>query len=182
MKAFVFCATSEFLGRFDVPDPDSVPAVFPEFKARQPLQAYDYVECGGRRWTLIPGESGLQLVEGRIAAGPGDRPAGGESVSAAEQHARRGETIRVFGLILGALVFVLTVLSAGSRATIEIFMAAALLGTFAGGVLHALGVLISGQALLLKALPPQNSPASSASNEENALRRGTGTGAEPPAA
>lgn len=169
MKARVFSSSNDFLGRFDVADPAAVPAAFPEFKSQHPLQAHDYVECAGLTWTLMPGPGGLQLVPGRIE--PSDSSAASPARSGAPSdtvlHERRGDTIRTLGVITGSIAFlVLFVTGSSRRDLIEVLLVAAFIAAFSGGLLYALGVLIKGQALLLKALSERSPQPSSRSAAE----------------
>jgi|GEM_PF-5080354 len=69
MKVFVFQPSNAPVGSFEVESLDALDAGLEKFRRIECLEAYDFLECAGRRWTLMAGPSGLELVEGKV-----DRP------------------------------------------------------------------------------------------------------------
>ena len=65
MKAFVFKSSNALIGKFDVSSTDQVAGALVRFGESHTLSAYDYIECSGKTWTLMPGTHGLDLIEGR---------------------------------------------------------------------------------------------------------------------
>ncbi len=66
MKAFLFASNNEFKGKFNVSNELSLASDFREYKKHIQTVAYDYVEYDGKTWTVVDGESGLELAVGRI--------------------------------------------------------------------------------------------------------------------
>ncbi len=66
MKVFVFKPTNESIGKFDIERVEDITVAAGRFSETNPLNPYDYLECFGRTWTLVPGPGGLELEEGRI--------------------------------------------------------------------------------------------------------------------
>ncbi len=70
MRVFVFKPTNESIGKFDIERAEDIPAAVGRFSETNPLNPYDYLECFGRTWTLVPGPEGLELEEGKIQRPP----------------------------------------------------------------------------------------------------------------
>ena len=66
MNAFIFSPTHEFKGKFSVDTENSLPQKFKEYSKYNRCLPNDYIECGGKIWTIVSGSSGLELAEGRI--------------------------------------------------------------------------------------------------------------------
>jgi hypothetical protein len=70
MRVFVFKPTNESIGKFDIERAEDLTAAVGRFSETNPLNPYDYLECFGRTWTLVPGPGGLELEEGRVQRPP----------------------------------------------------------------------------------------------------------------
>lgn len=156
MKAFVFKPTNAYIGRFDVGVIGEIPDAFAAFANDHEVFPYVYVECDGHTWTLLEGDEGLHLVEGRVdpwksepdgdagaSAGPeaamASRYAG--SYTAAETIKRIGTVVKVVGLVLGfALVFMGAIVS--DQLGAAAFFMAVLHGTVCAALFYVAGVVL----------------------------------------
>lgn len=66
MKVFVFHPSNEFLGKFDIPNIEALDSEFAKFADQTQVNAYDYLECDDRIWTVTEESDGLSLQEGRV--------------------------------------------------------------------------------------------------------------------
>jgi hypothetical protein len=65
MKVFVFKPTNKNIGNFKIDTFDDVHSAFGTFAETRDVAPFDYLECSGRSWTVMKGEDGLKLAEGR---------------------------------------------------------------------------------------------------------------------
>lgn len=66
MKVFAFKPTNALIGAFRIHHIDDIHNAVEQFGETKALGAYDYFECVGRVWTLVPGPDGLKLQEGVV--------------------------------------------------------------------------------------------------------------------
>lgn len=66
MKVFVFKPSNENIGNFRIDAFEELDTAFQAFAETCRVSPYDYLECSGRSWTVMEGENGLSLTEGRL--------------------------------------------------------------------------------------------------------------------
>lgn len=74
MKVSVFKPTNDLIGQFDIDDLQSLWPGLARFAPQNGVKEYDYVECEGRLWTIIMGERGYELHDGRVYPPMPDEP------------------------------------------------------------------------------------------------------------
>ena len=65
MKVFVFKPTNKNIGNFKIDSFDDLHSAFRTFAETRDIAPFDYLECLGRSWTVMKGEDGVKLAEGR---------------------------------------------------------------------------------------------------------------------
>jgi len=67
MRVSVFKPSKELIGGFDIENVQAINQGFAAFAATEAKTSpYDYLECSGRTWTVVPGKNGLELQDGRV--------------------------------------------------------------------------------------------------------------------
>lgn len=66
MKVFVFKPSNEKIGEFDIDRIDSIVQGLAQFVTANPVEPYDFLQCSAKSWTVISGQEGLELQEGRV--------------------------------------------------------------------------------------------------------------------
>jgi hypothetical protein len=164
MKAFVFKPSNENIGKFDVNSFDQLPTAFQQFATDHQVNPYDYLECSGITWTVIPGQGGLTLEEGRIRPTPGESSVSNGATGPTSKPAVRyrdayvtakaidgiGSAIKILGIVLGVII-VLGGLILASQGGALLFFASLVSGAVTAIPIYVLGILVSAQGQVLKA-------------------------------
>ncbi|MDC0275073.1 hypothetical protein OAK76_02490 [Akkermansiaceae bacterium] len=164
MKVFVFKPSNENKGKFDVSSLDDLPSAFQQFATDHEVGPYDYLECSGNTWTVIHGEGGLTLQEGRIRPTPGassnthresssrSRPVDRykDAYVTAEAIDGIGSAIKVLGIVVGVII-VLVGMVLASQGGAFLFLASLVSGAVTAIPIYVLGILVSAQGQVLKA-------------------------------
>jgi len=170
MKVFVFKPSNATIGSFSIERIDSVAQGLAQFATTKPVNPYDYLECSGKTWTVIGGQDGLELQEGRLYHPNSQEAKSDEAVYSAsatttpsklnaalfkrykdaftEAHAvvTVGKVIKGVGIFLGICV-ILAGLALGSNSSGG---AIAMIGGFVSGCIvgiptYVLGILVAAQ-------------------------------------
>jgi hypothetical protein len=169
MKVFAFKPTNTFIGKFDIDHFDAIAAGIEQFTQTNQLGPYDYLECSGRTWKLVPGSSGLELREGRVqhqqSSGTSSSSAGHATaptaiVSRYRDGYRVGAAAIGFGTVINAIGWILGLLSiAGGliaasqmsgNAAFLCFIYGVIVGVFQIVVFMFFGVLVSAIGQILR--------------------------------
>ena len=150
MRAFVFKPTNAPMGRFEIDQVEGILDGFQSFAQSNEVEAYDYIECNGRTWTILGESDEWKLEEGRI-----DRQVGPPAEVIVHQPASRryvdgyaagkwavkvARFLRGFGIVLAILMAFITILVTKGNAG-GVFMGL-LNGLAAGGGIYLFGVLL----------------------------------------
>lgn len=169
MKAFVFKPSNANIGNFEVSTIDQLAEALMKFGESHLLSAFDYVECSGKTWTLVSGQEGLELVEGR--AHPSDSESADGSSTASDARAdistryqdayttaraiiAIGGVIKGIGIAFGIIVILVGLMA--SAITRESDSAMLIFGSFilaalGGMAFYVSGVFVSAQGQILMA-------------------------------
>lgn len=172
MTVFIFTPSAELLGKFDIESLDQIADKLADFAASSPVTPYHYLECAGKTWTVMAGQDGLELEEGRLspdapngqssfASSPDEKLVPGQAAEWLKKRYEKAYAVAKvmvrFGLglrVIGILVFVFGVFitvdyfdSKNQRDGVITLFASALVGL----LFDVLGMLFRCLAQLLRA-------------------------------
>lgn len=165
MKVFVFKPSNELIGKFDIDRVDAIAQGLAQFATSRPVKPYDYLECSGKSWTVVNGQDGLELQEGRQSPPKPAETALAGGVSAptsqlastlfkrykdayTEGHAvvTVGGVIKGIGAFLGIAIIVAGIAMGSSSSGGAVAMIIGIIGGCLVGVpTYVLGILVAAQ-------------------------------------
>ncbi len=119
MKVFVFKPSNENIGNFTIDTLEDLHSAFRAFSEARDVTPDDYLECSGRSWTVMQGEGGLKLADGRHPpvkqrpyTDPSKNVASAGAVPASRYPALQtlSAIYRIFAYVVGAVALLAVVL------------------------------------------------------------------------
>jgi hypothetical protein len=90
MKAFLFSPSNQFKDKINLASKTNLAEELKIFLTNEKAEPYDYIECDGKTWTILSGDDGLELAEGKITRNSSAPVISSESETSSQQKPLKG--------------------------------------------------------------------------------------------